>query len=643
MDRSNFNFVGSTYDFEKRLAYKAKLADKIEFPQPKELPPTDNTFNGVSPGGTLVHPSLGEGLLVEVDHGNNEVLIDFGTKGLIGLVLSQAKSFVHSPIKEITKGIAGKDDAFIGSEIQSRALAPQDRDFREVDLSRIISPDFIVPEKKFFPKGSLVWHPDLGSCTVLNIDEKTNRLTLKTTANAEIDMVLSQVRSKLRAIETTPEHVPLKPLIREPLAKQVPQYTSRSDVSVSIPEVFKTWQRQQQFMFLTRTQKLTTEQANDVFSVLDGKKPLFHSVNIVRPSEEELEVYNIPGLDANPPEVQATKPNILENKRLWHPDFGECSVSSADVENNELILLTSVGLMPFVMDVTLPKMAVLTAAAPEHAPKQLGTRVLVTSDTPIANRPSIHVSIPEVFVTWRTLEQYQYLTTSLHLSPNDANNIIDVMTGKLHTSSTEYEIQWTNEPPEANKRSEFKDQLLDKVEKASIEPVVPIAPAPVDSGIHRVIEEVAVVKKETILKVSVILPEDFKNWTSSGQYVFLTRSRQLTFNEANDVMDTLQGKPLKSNSQYEVIWSDVEPVAYAAIDSGVRRATEEIEVVEKEPILQKVVVTLPTDFKNWSESKQYSFLTRARQLTINESNEVLNTFQGKPVNSKIQYEIVWSE
>jgi uncharacterized protein YuzE len=944
MDRSSFRFAGSTNDLEKRLAFKANLVSKIEPPKPKEPPAIDNTFNGVSPGGILVHPSLGEGTLIEVDRNNNEVLIDFGSKGLVGLVLTQAKSFVHAPIKEDTRI---SDDPFFGSEIQSRLLAPQDRDFREVDFSKVISPDFVdfeksflpigspvshpslgdgvlveidqdknevaidfgdrgiitlvlsqiksflsiprkeskiiedpflgdkiqrdgpikpdsvqrdldfskvtspdfmdseisflepgtkvlhkdlgectiisldkktneivleskkhgpinlvlsqvrstitpveavrkeskiiedpflgekiqrdgpikldsvqrdldfskvispdfvdseisflepgtkvlhkdlgectivsldkksneivldsnkhglinlvlsqvrstitpveavrkeskiiedpflgdkiqrdgpvkldsvqrdldfskvispdfvVPEKSFFPEGCSVWHPDLGVCTVLSVDEKSNNITLSTSSAAVIDMVLSQVRSKLRAIENTPEHVPMKPLVREKLASQVPQYKSRGDVSVRLPEAFKLWQRSQQFMFLTRSQSLTTEQTNDVFAVLDGNKPMFHNVVVAWQSKEETEANIIPGPKALSTVVDGVKvyPNILENKNLWHPDFGECSVVSVDEKGNLLILQTSVGQVPCVMDATLPSLAVITASAPEHAPKRLGTRVLVTSDTTVTERPKVVVDLPEAFVNWRVLDQYQFLTVSRHLAPEQANAIIDTMTGKLHSSPTEYEIHWTDELPESNKRAEFKDQLLKRIEAASVEQELPAPPAPVDSGTKRLVKEKTITKKKSVSKVSVDLPLDFKKWTSSGQYVFLTRSRHLTFNEANDVMDILQGKPLISSTQYEVNWHDIEPVAYAA-DSSVRRTTEEVDIIEKESVLKKVAVTLPADFKNWSDSKQYSFLTRARQLTINEANNVLNTFKAKPFNSEIDYEIIWSE
>src|SRR5688500_15336405 len=118
MDRSSLNKVETTYDYEKRLAFKAKLASQIDTVESTETLSNDETsFNGVPIGGTLFHPSLGEGILVEVSHKNNEVLVDFGTNGLVGLVLTMAQAFVHAPVKKEAKIV---DDAFLGSEIQSR-------------------------------------------------------------------------------------------------------------------------------------------------------------------------------------------------------------------------------------------------------------------------------------------------------------------------------------------------------------------------------------------------------------------------------------------------------------------------------------------------------------------------------------------
>lgn len=832
MDRSSFKFVGSTYDLEKRQAFKAKLANKIDVPQPKELPAIDNTFNGVPPGGILIHPSLGEGTLVEVDHSNNEVLINFGSKGLIGLVLSQAKFFVHAPIKE---DVRISDDPFLGSEIQSRLLAPQDRDYREVDFSKIISPDFvdfeksflpvgsaishpslgdgvlvevnhdknemvidfghrglitlvlsqvksfvselqkeikvsedpflgdkiqrdgpikpdstqrdldyskvvspdfmdskisflepgakvihkdlgectivsfdkkaneivldskkhgfvslvlsqvrstitpvdfirkeskviedpflgdniqrdgaikqdsiqrdldytkvvspdfIVSEKTFIPEGSSVWHPDLGVCTVVSVDEKQNNLTLST-STAVIDMVLSQVRSKLRIIETAVEHVPMQPLVRDLLAPQIPQYKSRGDVSIRLPAVFKTWQKNQQFMFLTRNQKLTTEQANDVFSVMDGNKPMFHTITIDWQSHEETQADITPGpkpLSTSTDTIRIL-PSIFNNKNLWHPDFGECSVFS--IEGNQLILMTSVGQVPCVLDATVPKLAVLDATAKvEHAPKRLGAK----APTPTIKdevQPRVPLILPNQFNSWKVLEQYQYLTGNRHLTPEDANAF-------LAGSADKFIIQWTNELPESSKRSEFKEQLLKRVEQASVEPTPPITPVPVDSSSRRVIEEVNVVKKTVIKKVPVDLPIDFKNWTASGQYVFLTRTKQFTFNEANDVLDILNGKSINSNTEYIITWNGSPIVQTPTGQRDIQETIEEVMV--KKNVVKTISVSLPSIFKNWASSGQFGFLTRTRQLNFDEANDVLAVLKGDlPQNNQIKYEIVWSE
>lgn len=736
MDRSSFNLVESTKELEKRQAFKAKLADKIDSPQPQELPVIDDTFNGVSPGGTLVHPSLGEGILVEVDHSNNELLINFGSKGLIGLVLSQAKSFVHAPLspeikimddpflgEEITRPILDRsdalyrptketinkdvkeyvdpkivsikegskvyhkqlgecivisldkssneislnsdrygivnlvfsqvvrsslspiedirqeakviDDPFLGSEIIRDGVIRPDATQRELNVSKVVSSDFIEPEKTFIPIGSSVWHPDLGVCSVLSVDEKNNSLTLST-SNAVVDMVLSQVRSKLRTIETPIEHVPMQPLVRDFLAPRVPQYKSRGDVLVSLPEVFKTWQKSQQFMFLTRNQKLTTEQANDVFSVVDGNKPLFHSVTLNWQSQEEIQTSTIPGPTKTLSITEAkVYPSIFDNKNLWHPDFGECSVSS--IEGNQLILMTSVGQVPCVLDATVPKLAVLDTATAkvEHVPKRLGTKAPAPAVIKNETQPKIPLILPNQFNSWKKLEQYQYLTGNRHLTPEDANAF-------LVGSADKFKLEWTEELPEANKRSEFKQQLSARVEKARIEPAPPIIRIPVDPGIRRVIEEVSMVKKSIRKEVPINLPIDFKNWTSSGQYVFLTRTKQLTFNEANDIMDILKGKSINPGTEYSITW-DGSPIVQTPIGQREIKETTK-EIVEKKNVVKKVSVSLPSIFKNWASSGQFGFLTRSRQLTFDEANDVLAVLKGnQPQNNKIEYEIVWSE
>lgn len=477
MDRSSFTFKGSTNDLEKRLDFKAKLAQKINSPQDSpELATVDNTFNGVSPGGKLVHPSLGEGTLVEVNHGNNEVLIDFGDKGLIGLVLSQAKSFVHSPTTGTTKGVAGNDDAFIGGEILRDKPDRSDAAYREVDFSRIVSSDFIYPEKAPIPVGVRMWHSDLGVCTVSSVNEKANTIVLEVDSIGQIDMVLSQVRSKLIPVDGSPEHVPVKPLIREPLAPRVPQYKSRGEVSVVLPEVFKIWKKEQQFMYLTRNQKLSTEQANDVFSVLSNSNPLFHIVTLAWESEDETQSKIIPG-PSTPVELsqQIRQFSQWGNKRFWHPDFGECSVLSVDTKENELVLHTSVGNMPFVLDVTLPKLAIMESTTGiEHAPKRLATRQQLAArienpeetqaapitikgiEDPGEEKPEqegvakeglikkLSVSLPQEFNGWTASGQYVFLTRTQHLTSEEANDVMDILRDKKpFNNKIKYEITWS--------------------------------------------------------------------------------------------------------------------------------------------------------------------------------------------------------
>lgn len=442
MDRSSFHFVDSTFDVEKRKAFKAKLAGKIEPLEVIQPVAVDLSFNGVQPGGKLVHPSLGEGVLVEVNHGNNEVVIDFASEGLISLVLSQAKAFVHAPVRNIVEGVAGKDDPFSGGEIQSRVWVPKGTAFRDVDLSRVVSPDFVDPKVSFISEGSLVWHPDLGACTVFSVDEGANLLTLDTSLNGRVDLVLSQVRSSVREISSAPEHVPVKPLVSEPLARNSSQFVSRGDVSVVLPEVFKSWRKEQQFMFLTRNQHLTTDQANDVLAVLDGSNPLFHGVSVCWQNQEVGEAL-VSGVSV-PSRVKVV-PSVLEQKNLWHPDFGACSVSSVNLDANELILLTSRGLVPFVLDVVVSSLAVLPeGSVVEHSPKRFieapPSKSSLGAEVPVVR--VVSVSLPEEFKSWTASGQYVFLTRTRHLTGHEANDVMDVLSGKPINGSVRYDVVW---------------------------------------------------------------------------------------------------------------------------------------------------------------------------------------------------------
>lgn len=640
MDRSQFTRVETTNDLEKRQAFKTNLLNKIDTPRNKEGLVVDCSFNGVLPGGKLYHPSLGEGTLVEVNHVDNEVLIDFVSKGLIGLVLTQARSFVHATLKEDTKIV---DDPFIGEEIQHIPLDRSNMAYRTIDTSKIVSPDFTSSEKFFAPEGSSVWHPDLGACKVVSVDETANKLTLSTSSNAVIDMILSQVRSKLRPVEGSVEHVPIKSVIREPLAKKVPAYMARDDVSVKLPEVFKSWQRNQQFLFLTKSQKLTTEQANDVFSVIEGMKPLFHSVTLNWESLEETASSASPNLTSLSIEDHGfsynTNLGILDHASLWHPDFGQCSMISFDVKTNELILQTSIGQKPFVLDVTVPKLAVL-AGSPEHATKRLGIK---EAEKPVKlnTLTNMTVALPGIFKSWKPAEQLQYLGLTCKLSPEKSRDVLDLLEGKKILSGIEYSINWTDKLPEADKRAEFKKSLSYRVEAASIDPVA-VFQVPVDSGVKRIIEENITSKKASILKKIVVdLPSDFTGWTAIGQNIFLTRTKLLTPDEADDVFNIIHGRGVLNNTaEFEIVWTD--PISSGSVEKSARRIMEDEETVKKSSALKKLEVILPNDFKKWTASGQYVFLTRTKQLTSTEANDVMDILQGKPVNSKIVYEVNWS-
>jgi hypothetical protein len=213
-----------------------------------------------------------------------------------------------------------------------------------------------------------------------------------------------------------------------------------------LPEVFKGWRRNQQFMYLTRNQHLSTEQANDVFSVLENKQPMFHVVSVSWQTQDETEKSVV----STPISVETFSENVYKfsdfgDKRFWHPDFGECSVVSADQKANELILKTSVGSVPFVLDVTVPKLAVIEATNKvEHTPRRPPSRMLVTTEPNQESIKKVEVSLPEAFVLWKTSDQYIFLTKTLLLTPEYANDVIAVTSGKPVHGNAEYEITWVD-------------------------------------------------------------------------------------------------------------------------------------------------------------------------------------------------------
>lgn len=372
MDRSSMRVV-QTDDHEKRLAFKEKLAAKLDSPEQVTIEPTPEPAF-VSVGQQVSYPGLGNGTVSFV--GGNELVIQF-TTGPIPMDLSLAKRFLSI----LPEAKADKwNDAFIGDVIERPVLDRPDVAFRPVveqpireafpepkpvefvpvkeakrdifegasfgdefinrvpvTVGKVVSRPKVeqpTPEPIVIPSfqgGENVWHPDLGLCRIHSVDEKANLITLRVhNQDLEVELVLSHAKSKLQLADQAPEHVPVKAVKREQV--RIDSKPAPRDVSVVLPPEFNSWSLASKYHFLAHNQHLTAEEANDVFAVLDGKSPLLHKVEI---NWAELEV--LPGQKDFVLDAEGTVPDeIPVGTRVWYPELGACTVDFVNRSRNEI-------------------------------------------------------------------------------------------------------------------------------------------------------------------------------------------------------------------------------------------------------------------------------------------------------------------
>lgn len=595
MDRSSLRRVETTNDVEKRLAFKAKLTEKIS----KELKTesaVQETFNGMVPGDKVSYPSLGVGTIVSIDKKNNELVIEFNGNN-ISLVLSQASGYATKFVGVVVE----KDNwtsATFGDVIDRTPLNRPDTAYRQfnVDEERPVVKESIIPS---LPVGIGVWHPELGACKVVSVNTSKNEVVLSTNYG-ERSLVLSTTASKLRVIEDAPESVPLA-MVKNENKKTASKVTPRA-LSVILPPIFKSWGLAQQFDYLTRNQHLTTEETNDVFAVLKGETPAFSPVKITW--EEPSTIYEPFEVETQAPVKKEAHP--LVSKRVWHPDFGACIVAS--VEGNEIILESHVGHVPFLTDRILPHLVPLKDGdTAEVAPKAFrSNQPAIVS--PVKEETKLSINLPDSFMSLRPVEQYQFLQVSRRLVPEDANDIVSLVSGGITRSpESKFEIIWT-EDFEAETKPGFAEDLFykkpveKKLDPASLvskkvwhpdfgecsvnsatknEIVLSTPVGLIPFVLDAVINSIVVLEEGTVLAnpepktgivtehsvqklivaesriVDIELPEDYANWSNQSKYIFLTKTKKLRSEDANDVLSITDGKDqYQRNVVFNISWEE---------------------------------------------------------------------------------------
>lgn len=605
MDRSSLNRVESTYDYEKRLAFKAKLTEKLEEKQSTFEPVVQEPF---SIGQKVNHPDLGDCTVYSINSELNEIVLDVDGRGDRFTVALSAVKTKLSPVKQVVKDRF--ESAFIGDVIDRSLPARPDVAYRQVDNTPVKNLD--SSHSIDIPIGINVWHPELGSCTVLSVNKRDNKIVLSS-RYGDKELVLSSVGTKLRIIENGPEAAPLKPLKREEV-RPAAKATVPRNVSVILPPVFNSWSLAQKFSYLTRNQHLTTEEANDTFLVLDGKSPRFYQVEINWKDPEPL------------PEVKTEKVKVeqvingfeLIGRKVWHEDFGECSVS--DVTKDEIILQTKVGLIPFVSKHILHKLVPMGENKVERAPKDIKFET-TPKIVPVASEPvELSVSLPTGFGSWRELDQFNYLNSNARkFTPEVAQDLIAFVSGKpVMDKNLSFNVEWVDVPVEHLP----KRQVVKAPE-----------PKPIETDVQRIFGTVVNTSIEEVSNLSVVLPEAFKSWKASDQYIYLSKTKKLTPEESHNVMFVASGGSLLGT---KVVWG--EPGR-----DGVSRTTEKVEMASIEEVVVSLSLTLPQIFTTWTVSDKYAFLSKNKGLTLDEADGVMASISGNTPKNNIQYDILWSE
>lgn len=498
----------------------------------------------------------------------------------------------------------------------------------KIDSADQVQTPEVFGDSSYSPVGQNVWHPDFGLCQIHMIDEKNNSIVLRVhNQDRELDLVLSQVRSKLIPADQAPEHVPVKPLVREPLAKRVPAYTAPvHGVFVTLPTVFNLWQRKDQFLFLTQNQKLTTTEAEDVFSVLSGKAPLF--------SEVKVEWVNPTPTDKRPELAGELIPEpnspFMVGQKVWHLDLGAGTVLSVD-SKNIVLELTNKEIVELVLSYAQPRLSLTETVTLDHASTYYAAPKVVK--TVKADENVTHsVTLPQAFNSWDAKRQHMFLCSENHLTTDEAAEVLSRMAGNKPLTKLQFEITWDDSAYNATVEAASK--------KAKKTPRPVVKPQPLMVGMAgRSVEEVDVVEKVAVTKLSLTLPEVFKTWSGADQYVFLSKTLSITPDDSQDIVSICRGMKPFGSTQFEISWDSSNNLKDFEFPT---RIVEQVDVVKKEVAAVKLSVSLPEAFKSWTASDQFFFLSRTKHLTANEANDVIDLIHGKSASSKnVLFEIRW--
>lgn len=288
----------------------------------------------------------------------------------------------------------------------------------------------------------------------------------------------------------------------------------------------------------------------------------------------------------------------------------------------------------------------------------------------------VEVVLPYNFNSLRIDQKFLWLgrESGLNLSFEEVNDIIDLLNDKPTLSNTEFHITFESAPePDPLLPDPFPIPEPEPVPLPDPEPEPEPEPAPIP-------------------RTEVSIPRDFAQLPTVQKYIYLTKTKHLPTNVANEVVFDFNSN---NSDRFEFIYEDelfkdIEPLkvkdpdiktfqlylpfdfsnrkdkdkywyfvvqglnykdANEAVDAYNGLETKNVFVFEHEPVpepeptlepepVAKVEIRIPKNFKSLSAPDQYTYLTKTKLMLPEIANEAIFDFKS---NRQDKFEFVYEE
>lgn len=412
---------------------------------------------------------------------------------------------------------------------------------------------------------------------------------------------------------------------KQKIVKEVPV------VKIDLPADFSTYRKKEQFAYLTRERVLTTDQANDIIDIIDGKEPIGFAVYEI--SYSEIAKFPNPLTEAKP------KPSPISIV-LPH-DFTKRSraVQEYDlVKNFNISLADARDVLSVLNGKKIDREVTITV---EKAP--------IEAAKIVEEYPLIEVDLPYNFASLRPQDQFMFLKMRKRLTEDQANDVLITFKGGTPLYNRVVIKDSIDRPQDYEEQAEevltaieitlphnFKvmkratqEMLLTKGYELSLaearDVISTVNLVPVKRSVSFSIEEppaVAQVPEKEFPKLLVEVPAFFATLDDSQKYAYLINDQKLNSHQANDVISVVNGKtPL----YFAVTIDEIE-------NPSIPGLPEKIEV-----ILNPVKVTLPHNFNSLKRASKEVVLTTLCGLSLDEAKDVLLAIEEKPTKRIVEF------